>query len=295
VDTVDPATGELVRSYSTDGEPDRVLLHACGSRRSTVCAPCAGVYHVDSWHLVVAGLRGGKGVPDTVVEHPRVFVTLTAPSFGPVHTRADRAGGAHPCRPAARSWRCRHGRPVGCWAKHDNDDPLLRAPICPDCYQTEAAVLWNASVGELWRRTTISIGRQLAHHARVPVRQLPELVRVSFTRVAEYQDRGAVHVHAIIRLDAATDDGQVLPPPEPFSPDLLIAAIHTAVSTVTAPLPSAEPDGQEQLARWGPRLDVRTIYARLGLGRWQAPPTHRRWQNAKRGSSEARRAAARPS
>jgi hypothetical protein len=29
--------------------------------------------------------------------------------------------------------------------------------------------------------------------------------RISFAKVAEYQKRGAVHFHAIIRLDAATD------------------------------------------------------------------------------------------
>jgi Replication initiator protein, pSAM2 len=34
----------------------------------------------------VSGLRGGKGVPQTVAEHPLVFATFTAPSFGPVHT-----------------------------------------------------------------------------------------------------------------------------------------------------------------------------------------------------------------
>jgi len=37
--------------------------------------------------LVAAGIRGGKGVDPDVTEHPQLFVTLTAPSFGAVHTR----------------------------------------------------------------------------------------------------------------------------------------------------------------------------------------------------------------
>jgi hypothetical protein len=46
--------------------------------------------------LVYAGLAGGrKRVPASVAEHPQVFATLTAPSFGPVHTRRD---DARPCR-----------------------------------------------------------------------------------------------------------------------------------------------------------------------------------------------------
>ena len=50
--------------------------------------------------------RGGKSVPETVVENPLVFATLTAPSFG--HGARHRADGRR-CRPRARAGRCRHG------------------------------------------------------------------------------------------------------------------------------------------------------------------------------------------
>ena len=43
---------------------------------------------------------GGKGTPATVAEHPCVFTTLTAPSFGPVHTRRERDGSSPNCRSA---------------------------------------------------------------------------------------------------------------------------------------------------------------------------------------------------
>src|SRR5215213_2896150 len=85
----DSVTGEVVRQFSTDGEPDGVLLKPCGNRRAQVCGPCSEVYRGDAWQLVVSGLRGGKGVPETVAGHPIVFATFTAPSFGPVHAVRD--------------------------------------------------------------------------------------------------------------------------------------------------------------------------------------------------------------
>ena len=75
------------RMWSTENEPDGVLRKACGNRREAVCPPCAERYRGDAFQLLAAGMRGGKGVPDTVVEHPALFATLTAPSFGPVHCR----------------------------------------------------------------------------------------------------------------------------------------------------------------------------------------------------------------
>jgi len=87
VEQVDRATGEVRGVYSTEGEPDDVLLVACGSRRAARCRSCASWYRRDAFHLVAAGLRGGKGIPDSVESHPKVFATFTAPSFGAVHVR----------------------------------------------------------------------------------------------------------------------------------------------------------------------------------------------------------------
>jgi hypothetical protein len=79
--------------------------------------------------------------------------------------------------------------------------------------------------------------------------------------VAEFQRRGAVHFHAVIRLDAATDcrcPTCLLPPSEPFSADLLEDALEAAVPAVRVPCPSLD-DGPERYARWGEQLDVRNI------------------------------------
>ena len=122
-----PTTGRQV-TYSTDTEPDRVLLFRCGNRRAAVCPSCSYEYAGDMWQLLYAGAAGGrKGVPESIRSHPLVFATLTAPSFGPVHTtRADRTRGPARCRPAHGTPRlCAHGRPSWCTAIHAEDDPRL--------------------------------------------------------------------------------------------------------------------------------------------------------------------------
>jgi hypothetical protein len=89
--TINTATGELLAQFDTGSQPDRVLLKACGTRRATRCATCAAVYRGDARALILAGLRGGKGISADVAGPPLVFVTLTAPQL------RDRAH--HPGRP----------------------------------------------------------------------------------------------------------------------------------------------------------------------------------------------------
>jgi hypothetical protein len=198
-----------------------------------------------------------------VAEHPRLFITFTAPSFGPVHTRRTQGLLVYPCHPYRQGAKCPHGRRVGCWQRHDPDDPRLGEPLCPRCYQAGAQVLWNALAGKLWSRTTIYLYRALAQLAGLPESELRALVRVSFAKVAEYQRRGAVHFHAIIRLDAATACGCpacVAPPPDGFTAGLLEQAIRRAAATVAVPCPMVDEDqGVTLVARWGQQLDVRHI------------------------------------
>lgn len=93
--TRDAVTGEVISSYSTDGEPGERLAVRCRNRRASVCEPCSHLHAGDTFQLVRAGLSGGKGVPDAIRDRPRLFVTLTAPSFGPVHHVLD----GERCRP----------------------------------------------------------------------------------------------------------------------------------------------------------------------------------------------------
>ena len=82
VHTVNTATGELVDSRATADMPDTVIHKACCNRRAAVCPACAEVNRADAYQLILVGLRGGKGIPDTVAGHPAVFATLIAPFVG---------------------------------------------------------------------------------------------------------------------------------------------------------------------------------------------------------------------
>jgi hypothetical protein len=86
-------------------------------------------------------------------------------------------------------------------------------------------------------------------------------VRVAFVKVAEYQARGAIHFHAVIRLDAAPpkdDPEQVAPPPPPFTADLLAQAVKAAAVQASVICPAVG-EAPPRLARWGAQLELRTI------------------------------------
>ncbi|GHE34491.1 hypothetical protein GCM10018782_05940 [Streptomyces griseoaurantiacus] len=190
--------------------------------------------------MITSGLRGGKGIPEHVAAHPRVFATFTAPSFGPVHNR--------PTGPAATI------RPCRCGTRHDQDDDRLGTPLDPDRYDYEAAVLWNAHAGALWQSLSTYLRREVAKRAGLSQRRFREHARVSFAKVAEYQKRGAVHFHAVIRLDGP--GGGDTPPPSWATAELLTDAIRAAAKgRVDGP----DIDGRAHTFTFGRQLDVRTI------------------------------------
>ena len=232
IDAIDLETGETRPVYSTDTEPGGVLLSPCGNRRETVCPPCSATYKQDARQLVRAGLAGGKDIPETITGHPCVFATLTAPSFGPVHSARRRGNRLLPCRPRRdqHARRCPHGHDISCGQRHHDDDPRLGSPLCDDCYDYDAAVLFNACAGVLWRRFTTYLPRHLARRAGITQKQLRTQVTVRYVKVAEYQLRGVIHYHAVIRLDAPGDDYQ--PPPPGYDADLLCDAITAAAAAV---------------------------------------------------------------
>lgn len=264
---LDRRTGEL--SALPDREAAGVLLTACGNRRSARCPACSALYRADTWQLIAAGLRGGKGLPETITEHPRLFITLTAPAFGPVHSRRTHRAAARTCRP--RAGHCPHQQPSGCALRHPVGDRQLGTPLCQQCFDYPGAVLWNAHVGELWRRTSIRWQRALAHQVGLTPAGLARQLRISYTKVAEFQARGLVHLHAVARLDAAPIPGQSpQPPPARFTAELLTAAIRASTRQVAAPIPGREAGtGSPAWAGWGPQFDIRTITA----GSNEANPT----------------------
>jgi hypothetical protein len=261
VEHADRQTGEVRQVYDSEREPDGVLLKACGTRRESRCSSCAATYRADAYQLLAAGLKGGKGVPESVAEHPRLFVTFTAPSFGRVHTRKTQGRLVLPCHPYRQGARCPHGVRDGCWHRHDEDDPRLGEPLCPACYDAEAQVLWNALAPELWRRTTIAVYRTLGRLVGLQEGELRRLVRISYAKVAEFQRRGAIHFHAVIRVDAATDcrcAGCLVLPPDRFTAALLEKALREAVAGVGVSCPPLD-HGPARYARWGEQFDVHNI------------------------------------
>ncbi|MGW5634478.1 replication initiator [Streptomyces sp. NPDC003832] len=237
---VDTATGEIgsVLSHLDSATlPSGQLLVRCNNRRATRCAACAETYRRDTYHLITAGLRGGKGTSERVSTHPRIFATFTAPSFGPVHNRPS------------------SGRDCRCGIRHDEQDPALGAAINPDSYDYEAAVLWNAHAGDLWRRFSIYLRREVAKRAGLTQRSFRHHARLSFAKVAEYQKRGAVHFHAVIRLDGP--DGGDSTPPSWASAELLSDAITAAATAARVDGPAI--DGRSHRFVFGRQLDVRPI------------------------------------
>lgn len=274
---VNTTTGEIHATYSSADEPDGTLLVACKDRRAAVCPSCAETYRADTWHLVAAGLRGGRpnaegdpgvreqtataAVPASVVTHPVVFATFTAPSFGPVH-RAIEEGR---CRPRRGEPICRHGAPLWCGSAHPAGDRLIGTPLCYRCYDYIGHVLWHSAVPDLWRRTITYLYRALARQASqqsghmVSVRAVRRVLRVSFVKVAEWQRRAAIHLHAVIRLDGIDPDepALIVPPPAWANADLLEKAIREAAGRISVRLP--RPDNRGRVAAWGRQLDIAAI------------------------------------
>jgi hypothetical protein len=230
--------GEILVERSGD------IFAPCGNRRASVCPACSDRYAGDAFHLLRAGLAGGdKDVPALVTEKPRAFLTLTAPGFGPVHTRRTTASGrVIPCR---------------CGGYHHPDDPRLGSPIDPDTYDYVGAVLWQAHAGQLWHRFVIALRRALAVHLGVPARCFRDVARLSYAKVAEYQRRGLVHFHAVVRVDGP--DGPGDPTPQAITAEILHAAITSAAAV--AVIAAERPDGEPLLLGWGAQLDLREITA----------------------------------
>jgi hypothetical protein len=227
---IDGLSGELLVRVVTAREPGDVLLVPCGDRRAGKCPSCAETYRYDAFHLVASGLRGGKGVPESVAFNPAVMVTLTAPSFGPVHTVRDRDGSCF------------------CGERHAPEDEALGTPVDIESYRYFEQAVWNHLAPALWKRTVQAIRRNLARVLGVPRHRLRELVHVRFVKASEFQRRGVVHYHAVIRLDGPGEAGAA--PPASCTTELLERAMEAAVRSVEVVAPG------RGCVRWGRQVEL---------------------------------------
>ncbi len=257
---LDTATGQILDHLDTRHLPAGELLLRCGNRRTTRCPACSTLYRYDTYQLIAAGLRGGKTVPAGVATHPRVFATLTAPGFGPVHNQ-----------PAAA--------PCTCGTRHSDGDPLLGTPLNPERYDYTGAVLWNAHAPALWARFTTHLRREIANAAGLTQRTLRHHATLSYAKVAEYQKRGQIHFHTVIRIDGPT--GPTSTPPTWATTQLLDHAVRAAAKRTRVqhqrPSGAGEADGvrspESTVFRFGRQIDVRAIRSTDFTG--DAPVTDR--------------------
>jgi len=115
-------------------------------------------------------------------------------------------------------------------------------------------VLFNANVSELWRRTTIYALRALGTLLGLSSRQACRLLRLSYVKVVEFQKRGSVHLHALIRADLRTDEHG--PAPAGIDPTVLATALRIAAAKVSAPVPGST-TGARHI--WGTQLDTAIV------------------------------------
>jgi hypothetical protein len=163
---LDPgAAAVLARGCSSPFKTTTGVWVRCGSRIRSKCSSCAELYRGD-WAAIAR-----SGVFDGPVEDYRFYLlTLTAPSFGGVH-RVPRDGSAN----------CRCGR------RHDAKDAGMRGvPLDQSSYDYAGQVAWNRDAGVLWDRTR----RRLRDRWD----------SVEYFIVREWQDRGVLHVHALVRI-----------------------------------------------------------------------------------------------
>lgn len=247
---------------------DRVVWTRCNNRRAQVCPSCSDLYARDTWQLVHAGTAGGHhDVPEAVADRPQVFVTLTAPSFGPVHATS-RAGDKRlrVCRDHHGSGgyrRCAHGKPLWCSTTHGEGDIHVGQPICADCYDYTGHVLFTWNMPELWRRFTITLRRTLRRELRASGAD-PDAVRVSFIKVVELQARLVPHIHALIRLDPHDSDncdGQERQ--APLTATELATIIQQAARTVAVTVTDSSSDTATRVIRFGTQVDTQPIENRL--------------------------------
>lgn len=219
---------------------------ACKDRRSQICPACSYLYKADAWILVSAGLVGRKGIPDSVVGHPRIFATLTAPSFGPVHVRRADAS----CHERATGV-CQHGVLRGCSHHHEVGDPRLGTPVCPACFDYEGAVLWNAHASRLWNRTIEQVRLNLATKGGLSLSDFRETARLNYLKVAEFQRRGLVHFHVVLRVDGGGEEVSL--PPSWLGAGLLDATLNDVIQ-------SFELVGLDGVSRrWGGQIDIKDV------------------------------------
>jgi hypothetical protein len=254
--TVALASGAVVSEFSSDATPFGAVPVRCMNRRASVCRPCSRLYRGDAYHLARAGMAGGKGIPEAVSANPQAFVTLTAPSFGPVHRVCSKPDPKDRCRSRRGTSVCAHGRPMFCAERHTAGDPVIGTPLCPECYDYPGQVLFNALASPLFKALMDTVYHRLAVLGGVSRSALRRLVRVEYVKVAEYQARGVVHFHVVMRLDGPGGAGDL--PPAWATAEALCEVVRSVAGVVSVAAPVSAAVG-DRVVRFGAQVDAQPV------------------------------------
>lgn len=155
----------------------------CGTRRADKCEPCSFVWRDDAYHALMNPSKEHQG---TVT-----FITLTAPGsefFGKTHT-AQYAG--------LMSERC------SCRSFHKPEDEIVGLPIKSAKgkeFEYRKVVEFNQKSSRLVTVTLQKIYRQLGQLNGKSEKE----VRLPTARVMEWQSRGVLHAHILVRGNIPT-------------------------------------------------------------------------------------------
>ena len=174
-----------------------------------------------------------------------------------MHGRRD--GGRRCHLRAADPARCEHEKARTCLTRHAENDPALGQPLCPECYDYASHTVWQWKAPDLWRRFTIALHRLLAKNLQVPASHLGEVATVQYAKVAEYQRRGVVHFHALVRLDGARTPEGFAHAPAAVDATQLADLVRHAVSSVRLTVPGVDSDDRARVLVFGRQLDVRPV------------------------------------
>ena len=193
--TLDRSSGELVEGGLV------VAVQGPASRRLPVVLP-----PLPGRRLAAGGRRASgaaRGSAPSVVGHPQLFVTLTAPSFGPVHRGDVSDDATRRCADLDGVPRlCPHGELAVVHAPPRRATTLRSASRCARSASTTGGrCCGTPTCLGLWDRTSHRLYREVAQAAGLSTTELRSVARLSYMKVVEFQRRGLVHLHVVVRAD----------------------------------------------------------------------------------------------
>ena len=112
---------------------------------------------------------------------------------------------------------------------------------------------------DLWRRFTIALQRMVAKTLGIPASRLGEVATVQYDRVAEYQLRGVVHFHALVRLDGPKTPDGFAAAPRAIDASVLADLVARAARSVRLTVPGVDREDPDRLLAFGRQFDARPV------------------------------------